>query len=169
MKYLWDMEVYEHSTEAEALARTGRNPICLKWIDTNKRSAEAPRYRSRLVCIAVRHKRVEPIFSATPPLETLRVLLIVACQEDVFRVEDPFQISIADVSRAHFYADAIRDVYVRLSDEEPRAKQPGVCKKLRMTMYGSLDAAQRCREHCAQVLEAGGFSRGVASQCHFSN
>ena len=74
IKYLWDMEVYEYSTEAEARARTGRNPVGLKWIDTNK-GAEAPRYRSRLVCTDVRHEGVEPIFSATPPLETLRVLL----------------------------------------------------------------------------------------------
>ena len=80
-----------------------------EWIVTNKGSAEAPRYRSRLVCMEVRHEGcVEPIFAATPPLETLRVLLGVACQEDVFRVEDPFLISTADVSRAHFYADAVR-------------------------------------------------------------
>ena len=83
-----DMKVYEYSTETEARARTERNPVGLKWIDTNKGSAEAPRYRSRLLCTEVRHKGVEPIFSATPPLETLRVLLSVACQEDVFRVED---------------------------------------------------------------------------------
>ena len=100
-------------------------------------------------------------------MKTLRVLLCVACQEDVFRVEDPFLISIADVSRAHFYADAVRDVYVRLPDEDPKAKQPGVCGKSRQTMYGSLNAAQRWGEHYAQVLETGGFSRGVASPCHF--
>ena len=140
IQYLWDMEVYEYSTEAV---------VGLKWIDTNKGSAEAPRYRSRLVCTEVRHKGVEPIFSATPPLETLRILLCVACQEDVFRVKDPFLISIADVSRAHFYAHVVRDVYVRLPDEDPKAKQPGVCGKLRKTMYRSLDAAQRWREHYA--------------------
>ena len=50
-----------------------------------------------------------------------------------FDVEDAFLISIADVSRAHFYADAVRDVYVRLPDEDPTAKQPGVCGKLRKT------------------------------------
>ena len=41
IEYLWDMEVYEYSTEAEARARTGCNPVGLKWIDTNKGSAEA--------------------------------------------------------------------------------------------------------------------------------
>ena len=120
IQYLRDREVYEYSTEAEALARTGRNPVGLKWIDTNEGSAEALRYRSRLVCTEVRQNGIEPIFSATPPLETLRILLSVACQEDVFRAEDPFLISIADVSRAHFYADAVRDVCVRLPDEDPR-------------------------------------------------
>ena len=143
IRCLWDMEVYEYSTEAEARARTGPKLVGLKWIDTNKGSAEAPRNRSRLVCTEKRHKVVEPIFSATPPLDTLRVLLSVACQEDVFRVEDPFLITTADVSRAHFYADAVRDVHVRLPDEDTKAKQPGVCGKLRKTMYGSLDAAQR--------------------------
>ena len=36
------------------------------------------------------------------------------------RVEGPYLISIADVSRAYFYADAMRDVYVRLPDEDPK-------------------------------------------------
>ena len=93
------MEVCEYSTEAEAWARTGRKPVGLKWIDTDKGSAEAPRYRSRFVCTEVRYEGVEPTFSATPPLETLRVLLNVACQEDVFRVEDPFLNTTADVVR----------------------------------------------------------------------
>ena len=123
---MWDREAHEYSTEAEARARTRRKRVGLKWIDTNKGSAEAPRYRSRLVCTEVRRKRVEPIFSATPPLETLRVLLSVACEEDVFHGEDPFLISTADVSRAHLYADAVRDVHIRLPDEDPKAKQPGV-------------------------------------------
>ena len=134
------------TTEAEARARTGHKQVGRKWIDTNKGSAEAPRYRSRLVCTEVRHKGVEPIVSATLPLETLRVLLIVACQEDFFRVEDPFSMFIADVSRAHSHADAVRDVYVRLPDEDPKAKQPGVCGKFRKTMHSSLDAAQRWGE-----------------------
>ena len=147
IQYLWDREVHEYSTEAESRTRTGRNRAGLKWIDTNRGSAEAPHYRSRLVCTQVRHDVVEPIFSATPPMETLRVLLSVACQDDVFQAEDPFLISIADVSRTHFYADAVRDVYVRMPDEDPKGKQPGVCGKLRKTMYGSLDAEKRWREH----------------------
>ena len=109
----------------------------------------------------VRHKRVEPIFSATPPLETLRVLLCVACQEDVFRVEDP----LFDSHRGReLYTHAARDVYVRLPDEDPMAKQPGVCGKLRNTTHGSLDAAKQWGEHYAQVLDTGGLAkrRGIS-------
>ena len=119
----------------------------------------------------MRHEGVEPIFSETPSLETLRVPLSVAYQEDVFRVEDPFLISIEGMSRAHFYADAVRGVHVRLPDEDPKAKQPGVCNELRKTMYGSLDAAQRWGEHHAHALEANrifptrGFSVSLTFWC----
>ena len=78
IQYSWGMEVYEYSTEAEVRARTGRNPVDLEWIGTNKGCVEAPRYRWRLMCTEVRHK-VEPIFSATPPLATLRVLATLCC------------------------------------------------------------------------------------------
>ena len=121
---LWGGEVFEHATEADARARTGRNPVGLKWIDTSKGSAEAPRHSSRLVCAEVRQVGVEPMFSATPPLEAARALLCVVCLEDVFLVEDPFLISIEDVSGAHFYAGAVRDVYVRSPYEDPKTKEP---------------------------------------------
>ena len=149
------------------LHRSGRTvtnmtqPVGLKWIDTNKGSAEAPRYRSRLVCTEVRHEGVEPIFSATFLLETLRILLIVACHEDVFWVEDALLISIADVSRAHFYADA--DCQTRT----PRQSSQECVGNCERQCTGSLDATQRWEEHYAQVLETGGFSRGVASPYHF--
>ena len=43
---------------------------------------------------------------------------------------------LVDVSRAHFYADTERDVFVRLPDEDPRAGEAGLCGKLLKTMYG---------------------------------
>ena len=74
-------------------------------------------------------------------MEALRVFLCVAHQKDVFRAEDPLWISIADVSPYH--ADAVRDENVQLANEDPKAEEPDVCGKLRKTMYGPLDAAQR--------------------------
>ena len=79
MRYLWDRNVYEYATEARTRAQTGRNTVGLKWTDTNKSTTEFPRHRSRLVCTEVRHKGVEQVFSAAPPLEALRVLICVCC------------------------------------------------------------------------------------------
>ena len=78
-------------------------------------------------------------------------------------------ISITDVNRAHFNAHAVRNVYVRLPEEDSESKEPRNCGKLRKTMPGTLDVAQRWREHYAQVFEGGGFSRGLASPCHFAD
>ena len=46
---------------------------------------------------------------------------------------------VLHVSRAHFYADAVRDEHVRLPDEDPLAKEPGVRGKQRKMMYGSIE------------------------------
>ena len=161
IKYLSDMEVYEYSTEAEARARTGRNQLASSGSIRTKEMLK-PHDTVRVWCVrryAV--KGFEPIFSATPPLETLLILLSVASQEDVFRAKNPVLISIADVSRAHFYANAVRDVHTRLPNEDPKAKQPGVSwetAKDNVQIFG--------RSSTMEVT--GGFSRGVASPCHFS-
>ena len=142
-----------HELDATELASSRSIPT--------KGSAEAPRYRSRLVCTQVRHKGVEPIFSATPRLETLRILLSVACQEDVFRLVGPFLISIADVSTPMWSGTSTSDYQTRT----PRQSSQVCAGNCERTMCGSLDAAQRWGEHCAQRLED--FPRGVASPCHF--
>ena len=63
-----------------------------------------------------------------------------------------------------------RDVYVGLPDEDPKAKQPGVCgetAKDDVRIFGH--KPNDGEEHYAQVLGTGGFSRGVASPCHFDH
>ena len=141
MKYLWNMEVYEYSTDAEARARTGRKPVGLKWIDPTKGNAKVS---VRVWCVrncatkgSNRSSRQRFRWKLCDSYSVLRV------RKTFFRVE------------AHFNADAVRDVYIRLPDVDPKEKQPGVCGKLRKTMYGSLDAAQRWRELYAQVFGGG--------------
>ena len=67
LKYLQDMKVYEYASVADAIRCTGRRPLGLKWIDTNKGDPKTPNLRSRLVCTEVRPKGVDAIFSAIPP------------------------------------------------------------------------------------------------------
>ena len=75
----------------------------------------------------------------------------------------PYKILLIDVSRAHFYADAVRDVYFQLPDEVPRSQRPGACGKLEKTMYG----IERWGEQYADTLNNAEFIRSTASPCHF--
>ena len=81
LKYLKDRKVYAYSTVAEAWRQTRKPPLKLKWIDTNKGDRRIFNVRSRLVCTEIRRKGMESIFSATPPLESLRILLAKAAVE----------------------------------------------------------------------------------------
>ena len=167
LEYLRQRQVYEYATWREALNRTGKKPLRLKWIDTNKGSKGDPFIRSRMVCTEVRKKGTDAIFSATPPLESLRALISKAASESLHGHRDPYKLMLIDVSRAHFYAKAVREVYIELPAEDPRSKDGQFCGRLLKTMYGTLDAADRWADLYSKVLFAAGFRRGKASPCHF--
>ena len=150
---------------ADAVRCTGRKPLRLKWIDTNKGDEVRANIRSRLVCTEVRPKGVEAIFSATPPLETLRALVTMATHYDPSepppsQQHDPLCITLADISRPHFYAHSTRPTFIQLPPEDPQSGTPGVCGRLLRTMYGTLDAAEKWAEHYAAILVKAGFEAG---------
>ena len=69
-----------------------------------------------------------------------------------------------DVSRAHFYREAQRDVYVELP---PEMSEEGKCAKLLKSMYGTQDAAHIWEADCTNVLENGGFTAEKRSTAIF--
>ena len=162
LAYLKNRCVYEYASTSKAIQSVGRRPLRLKWIDTNKGDATHPVIRSRLVCTEVRPKGTEAIFSATPPLESLRILMSFLSQP-VDDPSDPYCMTLADVSRAHFYARAEREVYIQLPPEDPRSGDRDTCGRLLKTMYGTLDAADRWSEHYSAVLQSNGFIQCTAS------
>eukprot|EP00973_Karenia_brevis_P078631 10915032-Karenia_brevis.AAC.1 len=64
------------------------------------------------------------------------------------------KLKLYDVSRAHFYGAAQRDVYVELPLE--MAKE-GQCAELLKSMYGTQDAAHIWQNSYTKVLQDGGF------------
>ena len=71
-----------------------------------------------------------------------------------------------DVSRAYFYAKALRDLYLQLPSEDRLPGEEDLCGKLVRAMYGARDAAQAWQKEYTQTLEELGFCRGKASPCH---
>ena len=58
--------------------------------------------------------------------------------------ETGMKLAFIDVKRAYFYAEAKKDIFVRLPEGD---NTPGMCGKLRKSMYGTRDAASNC-EYC---------------------
>ena len=75
----------------------------------------------------------------------------------------------ADVSRACFYANAERPVYVKLPAEDTEPGDEGKCGRLRMSMYGTRDAALNWANEYADTLRGAGFKQGASNTCLFHN
>ena len=80
---------------------------------------------------------------------------------------EAYCIFTCDVSRAHFFAPALKRVFVRFPPEDPRAGEEGVCGELLQSMHGTLDAAANWESACAKVMRDGRFNQGRVSPCHF--
>ena len=75
----------------------------------------------------------------------------------------------ADVSRAYLYAPAVRAVYVRLPAEDERPEDKGMVGKLKMSMYGTRDAAANWAAEYGATLIQAGYVQGKSSPCIFYN
>ena len=73
----------------------------------------------------------------------------------------------ADVSRAYFYASAARPVYVKLPGEDCGPEDKGKCGRLRVSMYGTRDAALNWANEYGELLKAAGFAQGKRNPCLF--
>ena len=81
-----------------------------------------------------KNKAVAALFAATPPLESVRILLSIFTSEvyDTNGAEKPTEgperigAKLIDISRAHFYAPAQREIFIQLPVEDPRYGEPDV-------------------------------------------
>ena len=119
----------------EALAKTGRPPISVRWVEFNKGDDEHPTIRSRLVARDIRMAGEDAIFAPTPPFESLRMVLSYAVThfpKEPRAVFDPAlpersQVLLIGISRAYFSAVTPEDepAYVELPPEF--GAPPGTC------------------------------------------
>ncbi|MBN71658.1 MAG: hypothetical protein CME32_20555 [Gimesia sp.] len=161
IKYFKEMGVYEKVELSECWRATGRAPIAVRWIDINKGDATRPNYRSRLVAKEFKTDIRPDLYAATPPGECMRLMLSKLASGRHMRL------MYADVSRAYFYAKAVRPVYVRLPQEDAQDGDEGKCGKLIMSMYGTRDAALNWSTEYTATLKEDGYLQGQASSCLF--
>ena len=155
----------------------GMKPIPLRWVDINKGSETSKEYRSRLVVMETkRRSTIAPedkgaVFSATPPLEAVRMLASLAmsikgpiAQHDL---DNDIVIGFLDISRAHPHVEMKRELYTELPPEHPEYSK-GKVGRLRRHLYGVRDAGQNFELKVQEVSEGAGAKCGVHHPCVFS-
>ena len=99
-------------------------------------------------------------FSAMPPLESLKMLLSLMVTLKVSkRNRTPLKLRLIDISRAHFYGEAQREIYVTLPEGDQEEGKVGLLVK---SMYGTRDASNIWQQSYTEVLTKAGFKRSPA-------
>ena len=153
MKFFNGTGVYDRVSRDEQ-RQTGGKVIGTKWIDVSKEDIDRPNIRCRLVGKEFRTTPDDALYASTPPLEALRVILSRAATWDHNGCER--EIMINDVSRAYFYAEATRCMYIELPREDP-LYDPEMLGRLRLCWYGTRDAALNWQQTLSDHLTEAGF------------
>jgi len=146
MEYFNKMGVYKKVCKSRCFEETGKGPIGVRWIDVNKQDEDKPMYRSRLVAKDFNNYKDPDLYTATPPLELLRMIISMAASRKSKKGK-PWKIMVNDVSRAYFYADSLKPTFVDICDEDFQEGDEDKCGELILSMYGTRLAAgnwQRC-------------------------
>ncbi|CAK0870975.1 unnamed protein product, partial [Prorocentrum cordatum] len=147
----------------------GKKAVTLKWIDTNKGDRTQPRYRKGIKKAMRSEDRPDQaeLFSAMPPLEAFRamVAIFVGRVNDAYHDGDTEQIiyKFYDISRAHFYGDVNREVYVELPEEETHDDPEPMVGRLLKTMHGTVDASHVWQDDYIGLASSHGFKEGVSN------
>ena len=172
LEYFNSKGVWRKVPRYNARAATGRPPVTVRWVDTNKGDEIHPNYRSRLVArqMKVMDPSGQSFFAPAPPLEALRTVLSLAMTRVGVHKPDweptspnRTQVSLVDVKRAYFNAvidPRDKPTFVDLPAEDPdHATQ---CGQLLRHMYGTRGAADGWQEEYSTMLVRLGFRQGNA-------
>ena len=162
MRYIKKMKVYVKVPREEAI-QNGVKPIPVRWLDINKGDAKNPLYRSRMVGKEFKTYEDPALYAATPPSEGLRYLLSYAVTNKMKHRK----IMVNDVSRAFFNAPATRLIYIELPKEDDNGDN--MVGRLRMSLYGTRDAALNWQEEVSRHLAALSFRKGRGFPCVFKH
>jgi hypothetical protein len=142
----------------ECWERTGKGPVRVKWVDTDKGTGGKVDVRCRLVARDFKvkgEKDREDLFVATPLLEGRRVLFSRAATVG----RGVRKLMFVDAKKAHLNDECREVVFIELPPEA--GEGPGKCGKLNYFFIWFRQAAQAWKYLYSERLEGVGFERGV--------
>ena len=99
------------------------------------------------------------LLSNMPPLEAAKILCSLLASKRTSRSGKLLKLALYDISRAHFFGESQRAVYVSLPEGD---EADNMCALLHKTMYGTQDASHVWQEHYSRKLIERGFVQGQA-------
>ena len=142
----------------------GGELIGVRWVDHDKRLADKPNLRSRLVGKEFAEKgRRDDLFAPTPPLTAARMLVSRCASRGQGGTVS--RLMLIDIKKAFLYGRMKRNVYIELPVEDPRAQTGDVVGKLSKAMHGTRDAPAVWHEELEKGLKAIGFVPCVVAPC----
>ena len=163
--YMQKRGIWSEVDVEECWRNTGKAPVSVKWVDTDK----GTEVRCRLVARDFKGKNEKDrydLFAATPPLEMKRMLMSKAVTRRyrggarVIR-----KMMFIDARKSHLNPRCKEDVYIALPPEV--GAEVGKVGKFNFWLYGFRPAAQAWEEHYAERLVVEGFERGEGSAVSF--
>ena len=158
VEYMISRNIWDIRPVGECWEKTGKAPVTVRWVDTNKGVLPEFEVRSRLVARDFKggDKDRDDLFAETPPLEAKRLLLSRAATKR--RDGQWRKLLFIDARKAHLNPKCEGDVYIQLPEE--CGVGDGMCGKLNYWLYGFRPAAAAWEKHYSELLEAEGFIRG---------
>jgi len=156
--YMQGRKLWVLRPTSESFEKTGKAPVSVRWVDTNKGDEVDYDVRCRLVGRDFKgadNKR-DDLFAETPPWEAKRMLFsrFMTRRRDGRRRK----LMLIDAKKAHLNSKCDEDVYIELP-EECNAPE-GMCGKLEYWLYGFRPAAAAWEKFYAEKFEEAGFQRG---------
>ena len=122
-------------------------------------------YRSRLVGRELSLDKRHDLFAATPPKEAMQALISLCAKSQGGR--EPLRFATIDIKRAYVYAPATRKLLIKLPAEDCLPGEEEMVGELKLSLYGTSDAALNWAKQHTQHLSKIGFQRGRATACNF--
>ena len=160
-----EMKAFIKVPISHCVARTGRRPIGVRWININKGDQYNVNIRSRLVAKEFNNKKCDDLFDGTPLVEAMRAIVSMAASGTTSKT-----LMTVDVSRAYMYAKCRSEMYVEMCPEAYEENgDEKCCWKLEKAMYGMRSAAQDWQHEIKRKMLSIGYLQGKSNPCLFYN
>ena len=132
--------------------------VKVKWVRTNKGSAECLKVRCSLVAQELGFGvKDDELFAGTLPLIAVKLILVKLANDH----EDGIGLMIIDFKCAFLYGNMKRTVYIELPNHDEMSGDPGVVGFLMRSIYGTRGAPFIWQEKVRKVMKKFKFQSKV--------